>query len=284
LLLVHGTAWNRLDISDPTTATLLTQRSLTIPEQGKDRPEHYLDYFHCGLTISPNQDHIADNGWVWHPVGVVASWNLSRWLHENVWESEDGPSKQRLCWRSYFWDGPLCWIDEKHLAVWGLGEDDEWLIPAVVIFDVVSGQQERWFAGPKGTLVFDRYLFSADQTEGTSVWDEATGERLLREDSFCPLRYHRGTKSFLTILPDGGFQISKLRGRTLEPGWLTWNDGTVIRLAEAIQTERAFGRLPILADALEDAGCTDAEVLCHCRQPGQHSHGCWVVEMILGKQ
>jgi hypothetical protein len=63
-----------------------------------------------------------------------------------------------------------------------------------------------------------------------------------------------------------------------------WNDGAVVKLAESIYTERAFDRLPILADALEDAGCTDAAVLDHCRGPGPHVRGCWVVDLVLGKE
>jgi hypothetical protein len=55
-------------------------------------------------------------------------------------------------------------------------------------------------------------------------------------------------------------------------------------LAQGIYDERAFERLPILADALEDAGCTDAAILVHCRGPGPHVRGCWVVDLILGKQ
>jgi hypothetical protein len=64
---------------------------------------------------------------------------------------------------------------------------------------------------------------------------------------------------------------------------LSWNDGTVPKIAQAIYDERAFDRMPILADALEEAGCTDAEILNHCRQPGEHVRGCWVVDLLLGK-
>ena len=62
-----------------------------------------------------------------------------------------------------------------------------------------------------------------------------------------------------------------------------WRSSTVTSLAEAIYAERAFDRLPILADALEDAGCTSADVLEHCRQPGEHVRGCWVVDLVLEK-
>jgi len=65
--------------------------------------------------------------------------------------------------------------------------------------------------------------------------------------------------------------------------WLSWNTGTIPKLAETIYADRAFDRLPILADALEEAGCTDADILQHCRAPGPHVRGCWVVDLILGK-
>jgi hypothetical protein len=74
--------------------------------------------------------------------------------------------------------------------------------------------------------------------------------------------------------------------RTLAPlplPVLAGNDGVVRRLAEGIYDERAFDRLPILADALEDAGGTDAAILEHCRGPGPHVRGCWVVDLILGQ-
>ncbi|SRR5579871_339609 len=63
-----------------------------------------------------------------------------------------------------------------------------------------------------------------------------------------------------------------------------WQSSNVVSLAQAIYDERAFNRMPILADALEDAGCTNADVLNHCRKPGEHVRGCWVVDLLLGKQ
>jgi hypothetical protein len=58
---------------------------------------------------------------------------------------------------------------------------------------------------------------------------------------------------------------------------------TAAHLAQAIYDDRAFDRLPILADALEDAGCSDADILAHCRGGGEHVRGCWVVDLLLGK-
>jgi hypothetical protein len=73
------------------------------------------------------------------------------------------------------------------------------------------------------------------------------------------------------------------RPPAVEPSWLAWGDGTVPQLARGVYDDRAFDRLPILADALEDAGCHDADVLGHCRRPGQHIRGCWVVDALTGR-
>lgn len=71
------------------------------------------------------------------------------------------------------------------------------------------------------------------------------------------------------------------RPDTLDPRWRT---ETVVPLAAGIYADRAFDRLPILADALEDAGCDNADILTHCRGDGPHVRGCWVVDLVLGKR
>lgn len=66
--------------------------------------------------------------------------------------------------------------------------------------------------------------------------------------------------------------------------WLTWEDGMIRKMAQAIYDGRTWDRLPILADALEDAGCTDDAILGHLRGPGPHARGCWVLDLLLGKE
>ncbi len=66
----------------------------------------------------------------------------------------------------------------------------------------------------------------------------------------------------------------------LDPSWRT---ETVVALANGIYADRAFDRMPILADALEEAGCDQADILAHCRGDGPHVRGCWVVDSLLGK-
>ena len=63
----------------------------------------------------------------------------------------------------------------------------------------------------------------------------------------------------------------------------TWLTSDVLLLAGGIYDERAFDRMPILADALQDTGCANDDVLNHCRGDGPHVRGCWVVDLLLGK-
>jgi hypothetical protein len=62
-----------------------------------------------------------------------------------------------------------------------------------------------------------------------------------------------------------------------------WRTEAVVGLARGMYESRDFSPMPVLADALEDAGCADPDVLTHCRGPGSHVRGCWVVDLILGK-
>jgi hypothetical protein len=64
---------------------------------------------------------------------------------------------------------------------------------------------------------------------------------------------------------------------------LAWESGLVRCLAEGIYEDGAFDRMPVLGDALEDAGCSDESVLAHCRDKGEHVRGCWVLDVILGR-
>src|SRR5262249_4829499 len=77
----------------------------------------------------------------------------------------------------------------------------------------------------------------------------------------------------------------------IEPGLLSWNGGTVVSLAQATYQERNLplgtmdgAYLAVLADALEEAGCSDSEILGHLRGPGPHVLGCWALGLVLGKE
>jgi hypothetical protein len=227
-VLVHGTGWNRLDISDPRTGALLTPRVLPTGLRKEGLPPHYQHLFWGRLSVSPSQGWIGSSAWAWQPQGVFQVWSLRRWLQENVWESEDGPSKGMIFWRESVWDDPVCWIDERTLAVWGFGSHYA-PIPAVRIFDRATGSLLRWFPGPEvdhearprretpraaldpgPRLLFDEHLFAISSSHGVSVWDADTGERLLRDADCRPDRYHPATRQFLTLLGDGSLRLSWL--------------------------------------------------------------------------
>jgi hypothetical protein len=207
-LLVHATGSNRLDVSDPRTGALCTHR---------DHASRPLDYVHGQLVVSPNGAWIADSGWVNGPAGFVSVWSLKRWLEGNVFESEDGPTKKYFDQRWYFWEGPMCWIGDDALAVWGYGPDESCLLPAVMLYDVDHGRRASWFPGPQGWLVCDQYLFSCHGELGTSAWDPESGERVHCDPGFHPQRYHRGSRRFLTTRQDGEFfvlsELKRVSGR-----------------------------------------------------------------------
>lgn len=62
-----------------------------------------------------------------------------------------------------------------------------------------------------------------------------------------------------------------------------WGTSTAVAIAKEMYDSRDFSAMPILADALQDAGCDNEDILNHCRQPGEHVRGCWVVDLLLGK-
>jgi hypothetical protein len=68
---------------------------------------------------------------------------------------------------------------------------------------------------------------------------------------------------------------------TFPPDWRT---EPAVSIARQMYDAREFSAMPILADALQDAGCDSADILDHCRGPGPHVRGCWVVDLVLGKE
>lgn len=216
-LAIHRTAWNRLDISDPGSGELLTERSPTSFTHREERPEHYLDYFHGGLHLSPDGLTVLDDGWVWHPVGIPTVWNVERWSLENVWESEDGPTKHDICARDSYWDQGIAWLDNETIALEGIGDDDYEMIEGVRVFDareIAAPQDGRWRAdlrwakeidvipGPVGRLFSDAgSLFSSDEG-GLSRWDLVDGARTAALPAFSPTHHHPVAHEFVQLLDD----------------------------------------------------------------------------------
>ena len=72
------------------------------------------------------------------------------------------------------------------------------------------------------------------------------------------------------------------RSLAVDPAWRAWNDGCVAKIAQGIFDDGRFADLPILADALLDAGCDSDDLLDHLRRPGGHVRGCWALDLVLG--
>jgi hypothetical protein len=216
-VLIHRTAWNRLDASDVATGQLLTARH--IAPYDKEQPAHYLDYFHGRLIPSPDGRRLFDDGWVWQPVAVPSAWSISDWLDLNPWESEDGASIVTITQRDD-WDKPACWIDERHIALWDLADwdDDEFEEtkqgPGVRISDVTEtlAEGQFWLSARKlpmpdqgearGLFSDGERLFVATDA-GTSVWDIASGAQCGNIDGFVAHLLDRSNRRLVSLAPDG---------------------------------------------------------------------------------
>jgi len=121
----------------------------------------------------------------------------------------------------------------------------------------------------------DHFYYGPGVPGGHRVVHLPTGKQVSARRGDEPLHrlLTRLRRELSDMVPPEGIAITR--------AWLT---PTVQSLAQAIYADRAFDRLPILADALEDAGCTDASILEHCRSGGVHVRGCWVVDLVLGKE
>jgi hypothetical protein len=118
--------------------------------------------------------------------------------------------------------------------------------------------------------------FFGDQSDPDMVWGvvKDASEWL----QYARLKPRENKKAQATLLRD--VFSNPFRPVHCDPRWLS---PTALALAQTIYNDRTFDRLPILADALEDAGCTDAAILDHLRGPGPHVRGCFALDLVLGK-
>lgn len=109
--LIHGTDWNRLDITCLETDELLTDRIVDY-----DTDSNYFDYFHSALLVSPDGKNFTSNGWHWHPFGQIYCFKIDDFLEK----FEFAKMEVNVCDEYYYdldWDRPLCWVDDRTLAV-----------------------------------------------------------------------------------------------------------------------------------------------------------------------
>jgi len=160
-------------------------------------------------------------------------------------------------------------------------------------------------------LVANSIYMTGDEEEGIDIYQahvaiDHLARMLLYDDIFAQQTTHfifsarnavagQGVKNIEEIDPqklqeEKKFQADLLRDTLgnpyhrfseINPDWLKWNSGVIGAMAESICQEGKFEDMPILADALEDAGCTDTEILNHCRNGKPHFKSCCVLDLIL---
>jgi hypothetical protein len=104
------------------------------------------------------------------------------------------------------------------------------------------------------------------------------GLQLAARDALERLRYGNVDESAWAM------RIIRCCPANVDLRWLRWNDGTVHNIAGTIAVEKTFADLPILADALQEAGCENDLLLSHCRARVEHQRGCWALDFLLGKE
>jgi hypothetical protein len=153
--------------------------------------------------------------------------------------------------------------------------------------DIEGARKMDWRPHGRERGVFYAAITAADYI----AWGRWNGSA---DDAVYAIRYAAEAEGWTAPAPRKG-QSSLLRevfGNPFRPVALdpAWRTPTVVSLATAAYEDRILPsgtldrqRLAILADALEDAGCTNADILDHCRGPGPHVRGCWVIDLLLGK-
>jgi hypothetical protein len=112
-----------------------------------------------------------------------------------------------------------------------------------------------------------------------AAWDAAFDARMAARDFVPGADWERERVWQAELLHD--LVGNPFRPMEVEAAWLAFDDGAVPKLARVIYDEDRFGDLPILADALEEAGCMRTDVLEHCRGRSPHYRGCWIVDRLL---
>jgi hypothetical protein len=120
---------------------------------------------------------------------------------------------------------------------------------------------------PARTVSHSAVLAALAALEGT--WERASWNA-----------YYAGAKKFSQCRMVRDIFGNPFRLIAIDPSWRT---PQVVALAQAMYEDRRFEDMPFLADAWEEAGCSIEELLCHCREPGLHVRGCWVVDLALGR-
>jgi hypothetical protein len=228
--------------------------------------------FHCPMTGQP----------------IRLPPHLPRTFGEEQWETCDRPRILLSCLRML--RGPL---SERRLRLLTVAVSRRGEAPTSADrWSAFLATAERW---ADGQLLEPERRAAAAEADGLAAQMVVTMGRATWPARLLPLGLRSGplaqndlAEQFLEQSAEESDPIRELAGnpfhlRRLLMDWLTWNDRAVPHMAATIYEDRAWDRLPILADALEDAGCIDDPLLSHLRGPGPHVRGCWALDLLLGR-
>jgi hypothetical protein len=119
-------------------------------------------------------------------------------------------------------------------------------------------------------------------SQGDPLWGPYDGIRSAAEAAAKTIPWRAARQVQMDLARDL-FGPLLFRPVTVDPAWLSWGGGTIRKLAASIYNTRRFEDMPVLGDALEEAGCDNPEILSHCRGGGPHARGCWLLDLLLGK-
>lgn len=195
--LIHGTDWNRLDITNLETDELLTDRIVDY-----ETKSNYLDYFHSSLLMSPDAEHFTSNGWVWSPYDIITVYQTEKFIQEfeisNTkidFEQVDG----------YNWDRPLCWIDNSTVGIgYNKKEANEGKgdFPSEIVFldilenkiverIVFSGFAFSDYGAVEGELFFDsssKHFIGLNKQSGLLIAD-INGKEIYKDSTLTSHKY-----------------------------------------------------------------------------------------------
>lgn len=218
------------------------------------------------------------------------------------WFKNTSDRKLRILVENYFWwnnsseDKDKLFYHELHYSV-----ADGYKSPSV-LRKAPNSQWGNWYGfmsseGEDWDKVKDTILSSlksaCTREDGcVSPMDYASELGRLLGDFYCDVVGNHSCRYYLNqfdnktvMLQDGFFPKCTLGGAKGIPiDWLDWNNHTVPEVAKSIYCSRDYSPMRILADALEEAGVTNEEIISHCRSDIKHSMGCWVLDLILNKK
>ncbi|WHT19946.1 hypothetical protein N8J89_02380 [Crossiella sp. CA-258035] len=193
---VAATDWCRLEVIDLGS--------------GQSLAHHQLDYFRGALHRNPSGTRVADDGWVWGPVGSPRVLDVPAWLRG---EEPD----QRLSYRDHAWDQPVAWVDEDTVAVQRVGQLDWAMIDGVELYDARTAARTGMFAGPAGPMWGFGGLLHVSASAGFELWDPAQGARIGLIEGFRPHAHNPVTGAFAE-LADGVLRtLANIRSTPARP-------------------------------------------------------------------